>query len=68
MAESNWKPIEKAEWGIGPLLLRSGPGFMDGVFIGYKADDGRWSDQDNREVHPTHFAFVPPFDVEEGEQ
>jgi hypothetical protein len=63
VAERNWQRIEKAPEGAGDLLLRSGPGILDAVFIGYQDDDGRWlSGQD--EVKPTHFAIIPPFDAE----
>jgi hypothetical protein len=63
---TNWQRIEKAPRGIGPLLLRAGPGPFDPAFVGYQAtDDGRWFSGD-AEVHPTHFATIPPFDCEEG--
>lgn len=64
MTDSIWKPIGQAEKGAGQQLLRVGPGVLDGVFIGYMADDGRWLDQENREVRPTWFAPIPAFDGE----
>jgi hypothetical protein len=67
VAGPNWKRIDKAPKGIGPLLLRAGPGPLDASFVGYEADDGRWfAAADNRtEVDPTHFALIPLFDADD---
>ena len=64
---SNWNPIDEAPKGIGPLLLRAGSGPLDPSFVGHQADDARWLDGENREVHPTHFALIPDFDCAEAE-
>lgn len=61
--ESKWQPIEKAEKGIGPLLLRVGAGPLDPVFVGYQdPNTGQWLDQERRSVRPNWFAKIPPFD------
>jgi hypothetical protein len=67
VVESNWHPIDKAPKGVGPLLLRAGPGTQDPSYVGYQADDGRWfSAADNRtEVQPTHYCLIPQFDCDE---
>jgi hypothetical protein len=62
--DRNWNRIESAPRGIGPLLLRAGPGLTDGVYVGYQADDGRWFFGDE-EVRPTHFCQIPGFDAED---
>lgn len=51
---SNWHSIEKAPKGIGPLLLRAGPGLNDPSYVGYQADDGRWFAGDT-EVRPAWY-------------
>jgi hypothetical protein len=61
---SNWHSIEKAPKGTGPLLLRTGAGSLDPVFVGYQADDGRWLAGDT-EVRPTHYCEIPAFDADE---
>jgi hypothetical protein len=63
VADQNWHRIDKAPKGIGPLLLRAGSGPLDGVFIGYQADDGRWFADPQHEVHPTHYCQMPQFDA-----
>jgi hypothetical protein len=60
----NWKPIEQAPRGAGPLLLRFGAGPLDPVFIGSQADDGRWLFGDT-EVAPLFFAEIPLFDADD---
>lgn len=65
MTQTKWKPIEEAERGIGQLLLRAGPGLLDGVFIGHQDPvTGRWFDQENREVRPLYWASLPSFDLD----
>lgn len=59
----HWKTIDQAEKGMGPVLLRSGTGPLDGVCIGYQADDGRWMSE-NAEVHPVAWCRIPEFDLE----
>ncbi|MET3299683.1 hypothetical protein [Bradyrhizobium diazoefficiens] len=64
--ETNWKGVEQAPRGLGPMLLRIGGGPTDGVFVGYQdPDTGRWFDQENREVQPRFFALIPSFDCED---
>jgi hypothetical protein len=48
--------------------LRADSGPLDPVFIGYRSDDGRWLDNENREVHPLYHALVPPFDCDEASE
>ncbi|MDA9508094.1 hypothetical protein XI09_26345 [Bradyrhizobium sp. CCBAU 11386] len=64
MANTNWHPIEQAPRGAGPLLLRSGSGPLDPVFIGSQADAGQWLAGDV-EVHPLFFAEIPQFDADD---
>ena len=63
-----WHRIDKAPKGIGPLLLRGGPGPLDPVFIGYQSDDGRWipAADNHTEVQPTHYCVIPQFDADDG--
>ena len=65
LSDRIWNRISDAPRGIGPLLLRAGPGLTDGVYVGYQADDGRWMLNPTEEVFPTHFAVIPPFDAED---
>lgn len=51
---------------MGPVLLRAGGGTLEPAFVGYQREDGRWLDQENREVHPCYFAQIPIFDCEDG--
>ncbi|WP_377830320.1 hypothetical protein ACFKHW_17320 [Bradyrhizobium lupini] len=63
MPETNWKRIDQAQRGIGPLLLRIGQDATDPAFVGHQdPDSGRWFDQENREVTPRWFCLVPEFD------
>jgi hypothetical protein len=65
---SNWKHIEKAPRGIGAVLLRSGSGTLDPVYVGFQADDGRWVTADDQTtVHPLFFCTIPAFDCDEGD-
>jgi hypothetical protein len=64
MAGLNWSRINSAPKGIGPLLLRAGPGNLDPAYVGYQADDGRWFCGET-EVHPTHYCEIPPFDADD---
>ncbi|HEV2159569.1 hypothetical protein [Bradyrhizobium sp.] len=67
MPETNWKFITKAPRACGPLLLRTGSGNLDGVFIGHQdPDDGRWYSSEGHIVLPRYFAQIPLFDCEEG--
>jgi hypothetical protein len=63
VAERNWHRTENAQKGIGPVLLRGSGGSLDPAFIGYQADDGRWLDTENREIHPVYFCAIPQFDA-----
>lgn len=65
MAERNWHRIETAPKGAGPLLLRSGTGSLDPTYVGYQADNGRWFDNENREVRPLYFCQIPMFDADD---
>lgn len=65
MVKQNWHRIDKAPRGVGPLLLRAGVGSLDPSYVGYQADDGRWLDGENREVHPTHYCAIPDFDADD---
>lgn len=65
MPDSNWKPVEDAPKGVGPVLLRVGTGLADPAFVGHQdPDSGRWFDQENREVQPRFFALIPQFDCD----
>lgn len=64
MAGSNWRRIELAPKGAGPLLLRAGPGVLDPVIVGYQADDGRWF-AGEIEIRPAYFCAIPPFDCDD---
>jgi hypothetical protein len=66
VAGSNWRRIDQAQKGIGPLLLRAGSGPQDPSYVGYQADDGRWLCGDV-EVRPTHFCEIPQFDASDDE-
>ncbi|MBP1092984.1 hypothetical protein [Bradyrhizobium diazoefficiens] len=61
MPNTNWKPIDKAERGMGDVLLRVGAGSLDPAFVGHESD-GRWFDQEGREVAPRWFCPIPSFD------
>ena len=68
-AEANWKRVVRAPPGIGQVLLRIGGGPLDGAFVGYQdPDNGRWLDQENREVQPAYYALIPQFDFEDDQQ
>lgn len=61
----NWHLIDKSTPpGMGAVLLRTGSGALDPVFVGYQADSGRWFDSENREVQPRFYARIPDFDAE----
>jgi hypothetical protein len=65
---TNWKSIDKAQKGIGSLLLRDFGGLADSTYVGHQdADSGRWfAEADIRtEVHPTRFCPIPEFDADE---
>jgi hypothetical protein len=64
VAERNWRRIDQAPKGIGPLLLREGAGSLDPVIVGYQADDGRWF-AGEIEIHPAYFSTIPQFDADE---
>jgi hypothetical protein len=64
MVGPNWHRIDQAPKGIGPLLLRAGPGPLDPAFVGHQADDGRWLCAD-QEVRPTHYCEIPLFDADD---
>jgi hypothetical protein len=66
MAGQNWHRINLAPAGAGALLLRAGSGSLDGVFVGYQADDGRWFSGEEL-VHPTHYCEIPAFDCDDAE-
>jgi hypothetical protein len=68
MAGSNWKKIEDAPRGIGPLLLRAGAGLADPAYVGFQdPDSGRWfaAADITADVHPTHFCLIPQFDADD---
>lgn len=64
---ANWHPIDKAELGMGTVLLRTGSGSFDPALVGYQGDDGRWFDAENREIRPVPmwYCAIPPFDADE---
>ena len=65
MVGSNWRRIELAPRGAGPLLLRrEGTGALDPVIVGYQADDGRWF-AGEIEIHPAYFSTIPQFDCDD---
>jgi hypothetical protein len=63
VAERNWRRIETAPKGIGPLLLRADPSSLDPAFVGYQADDGRWF-AGAAEVSPAYYCEIPQFDAD----
>ena len=63
MPDKNWKPIDQAPKGIGPLLLRDGIGQLDPVYVGQQADDGRWLFE-GMETHPIAWCLIPDIDIE----
>jgi hypothetical protein len=66
VAEPNWHRINQPLKGMGPLLLRAGPGLTDLAYVGYQdPDNGRWF-AGEQEVHPTHFCLIPQFDADDG--
>jgi hypothetical protein len=68
VAEQNWHRIDKAQKGVGPLLLRAGSGPSDPAYVGFQdPDSGRWfaASDISAEVRPTHFCLIPQFDADD---